>query len=466
MMPSVSHEAETKSQALDQVLAWRGPRILAVWQGGSSSVALPEREITLTVGRSKNSDVRIDDASVSRTHVKLHICAPAANDERAIVVEDQGSSNGTRINGRRMDPKASSRVVPGDVVEMGSAVLVVQRFGDVAPPSDAFRPPSDRPAAPNGPVALSSAPMQRFYRTLNLVARSRINALIIGETGVGKDVAARAIHERSPRAGAPFVAINCASMPETLLESELLGFERGAFTGADRSKKGLVEAASGGTLFLDELGELPLGVQAKLLRIIEVGEVRRLGSLDQRAVDVRFIAATNRPLQSMVDAGSFRRDLYYRINGISLHIPPLREHVEDIEPLARWFVARASQESGLMAPLLSRAALAALRAHGWPGNIRELRNVMERALVLSQGETIDVGHLALQIADPVPEWSADPPVLRDQLANFERERIVAALEQTGGNQSRAAELLGMSRRTLVKRIGEYALPRPRKGRSS
>ena len=361
---------------------------------------------------------------------------------------------------------AKCAIAPGDVVELGSAVVLVQRFRD----GEGFAPaPMPPRTPPKSEVVLESAAMKRLYRTLELVAASRINVLLIGETGVGKEVAARAIHERSPRSTAPFIAMNCASMPETLLESELFGFDRGAFTGAERPKEGLIEAADQGTVLLDEVGELPLGVQAKLLRILEAGEVRRLGSLSERTIDVRFVAATNRPLEEMVEAGTFRRDLFYRLNGINLHIPPLREHPEDVLPLAQNFLARAAHAANASPPPITDSAKAALQRHQFPGNIRELKNVVERALVLSRGgpiapEHIVVGSYGLD-SDRPPSSAAKRGGLRQELVELERDRIVAALEQTGGNQTQAAKLLGMSRRTLVKRLGEYDLPRPRKKKS-
>jgi len=464
-------EAPTRSQLLDHPLIRTGPCALAFWDGGSTALTLPEQAVTFSVGRSKTCDLRVDLASVSRTHMKLHIGAPDAAGERTLAVEDLGGSTGTRINGKRMDASSTHPISFGDVVALGSAVVLVQRFGDAgvsqAPPV-VQEPASDS-------LVLSSAAMQRLYRTLTLVASSRINVLLVGETGVGKEVAASAIHTRSPRAKHPFVAINCAAIPEALLEGELFGFERGAFTGADRTKSGLIESAHHGTLMLDEVGELPLGVQAKLLRILEGGQVRRLGSLETRTVDVRFIAATNRSLEDMVEEGKFRRDLYYRLNGMCLHLPPLRERLEDIEPMALSFLVRSAAEQQLVVPPISPNARAALRRHSWPGNIRELRNVMERALLLSQGEMIETEHLAVSPTSavshvhaapgsPARAPSGPPSGLKQELNQLERERIVSALEQTGGNQTQAATLLGMSRRTLVKRLQEYNLPRPRKGR--
>ena len=463
-------ETRTRSQLLDDVGLDDRPRVLLIWQGGSTSLALPADATTLSVGRSKTADLRVEHPSVSRQHVTLHAAAAEPDGERRLVVQDHGSSNGTRVNGRRMKANAQQAIAPGDVVELGGAMLIVQRPGVMAPgvamlPSSADRP--SRRGRAEGAVVLGSASMQRLYRMIDMVAESRIHVLLRGETGVGKEVAAQAVHRRSPRAESPFVALNCASLPENLLESELFGYQRGAFTGADRDKPGLIESASGGTLLLDEVGELPLATQAKLLRVIEERELRRLGSLEPRAVDVRFVSATNRDLEQMVAEGRFRRDLFYRLNGIKLEIPPLRERQDDIVPLAERFLTNASGEHGWPIPPLTDGARRTLLAHAWPGNIRELKNVIERALVMSQGAAIEAERLAIDgvtvaAAEAAGEHVGSGDDLKSELAAIEKQRIIDALEQTGGNQTRAAELLGMSRRTFVKRLDEYGVPRPRK----
>jgi DNA-binding NtrC family response regulator len=299
--------------------------------------------------------------------------------------------------------------------------------------------------------------MSRLEPFIEKVAGSTISVLILGETGVGKEVMARTIHSRSARAKAPLVCINCAALSESLLESELFGHERGAFTGAVQAKPGLLEAASGGTFFLDEIGEMRLALQAKLLRVLEQREVQRLGSLAPRPIDVRFIAATNRDLEEEIEARRFREDLYFRLNGISLTIPPLRERLEEIEPLARAFLARACERAGRAVPAISTAALELLRRYRWPGNVRELRNLMERALVLC-GDVILVEHFPAECVVQEPEPPRDDPF---QGMNV-RERVIAALEACNGNQTRAAEMLGVSRRTLITRMEQYDLPRPRK----
>jgi transcriptional regulator with GAF, ATPase, and Fis domain len=284
------------------------------------------------------------------------------------------------------------------------------------------------------------------------------------------------IHRLSPRAGMPFVKFNCSALVESLVESELFGHEKGAFTGATSTHAGLLEAANGGTVCLDEIGELSLAVQAKLLRVLEERVVRRVGSTTERKIDVRFVCATNRDLLEEVDAGRFRRDLYYRINGVRIVMPPLRERPEEIVPLARAFAGRARPGVSIV---LGNETIAAMMAHSWPGNIRELRNTVERAVLTSSGGAIRPSHLVLEPSRPVLRDSYPtvpverishetiPPsrpsgTLANEVAELERKRIVETLEHFGGNQTQAARALGMSRTTLIARMEEYALRRPRK----
>jgi two-component system response regulator AtoC len=292
--------------------------------------------------------------------------------------------------------------------------------------------------------------------------------LILGETGVGKEVLAEEIHRRSGRKGR-FVPLNCAALTETLLESELFGHEKGAFTGAIASKQGLFETADGGTVFLDEVGDLPPATQVKLLRVLEERKVLRVGGLSARSVDVRFIAATHRDVEQDANRGRFRSDLYYRLNGITLTVPPLRQRRADIVPLAeRFLLATSHGLKRATPPAISAEARAVLVDYAWPGNIRELRNVIERGVLLCDGDELLPMHLPPKmISEPVPASPAaletDPRArLLQQIEEVERTRLVEALRRCGGNQTQAAELLGISRRTLVTRLGEYDLPRPRR----
>jgi len=322
---------------------------------------------------------------------------------------------------------------------------------------------------PLGPsIELASEGMKRAYDMAVRAAPNNISVLLLGETGVGKEVMTRAIHDMSARADKPFLALNCAGLSEGIIESELFGHEKGSYTGATESKVGLLEAANGGTLFFDELGEMPLAIQAKLLRVLETREVLPVGARKARPIDVRIIAATNRDLDVEVERGTFRRDLYYRLNGIAITIPPLRERRSEIEPLARMFIERAAQALGrASAPRLSADACTALMAYDWPGNLRELLNMMERAVLLCDGAEIDISHLPEEkLKDLVssPGFRVTPPslVMRNLTPEErnERSRMVAALDRNGWNQSRAAEELGMPRRTFISKLARYDIPRP------
>jgi DNA-binding NtrC family response regulator len=512
-------------------------RVTVFSPAGSAVYELPARA-SLTIGRTRSADIPIEHGSVSRKHAVLHV---GTN----VRVEDCGSLNGTRVGGKKLKPNQIVEVPPGTVIEIGKAMLVIH--GEAVPSAreiDDAPPPS---------FVVRDASMERLYRLVEMVAKSDISVLLYGETGVGKEVFAQTIHKRSPRASKPFVGLNCAALPENLLESELFGYERGAFTGAVQAKAGLLESAQGGTVFLDEVGEMPMPAQAKLLRALELREVIRLGATVARPIDVRFISATNRNLEEQAARGLFRQDLFFRLDGISVQIPPLRDRKSEIAPLAKQFVGEAARRAGVRPPPLSDEAIASLERHGWPGNVRELRNVMERAVLLSGGGTIRGEHIVLRgMTLPPPDAFAQPPAragttqpmaahpsppafpaalpayatppaqaspmnpvvaqppagpswlhpparapegergpetpapntrpaqpvltpyampqemgglprhLHRDLADLERQRIIEALERTGGNQKEAAELLGISRRTLISRLDEYNLPRPRK----
>jgi DNA-binding NtrC family response regulator len=316
-----------------------------------------------------------------------------------------------------------------------------------------------KPAA-RGELVLRSERMREIYDVLGRIAGGDISVLLLGETGVGKEIVAEAVHRMSPRAARPFLRLNCAALSETLLESELFGHEKGSFTGALVAKPGLLETAAGGTVFLDEIGELPMSAQVKLLRVLEERKVLRVGGLTPGTIDVRFVAATNRDLDAEIRRGAFREDLFYRLNGFSVAIPPLRERPTEVEPLARHFVAEFCRRNARYPePELAPAALAWLVGYRWPGNIRELRNLVERAVLLCTGDAITLDHLPidkLERAQPAP---APAPVVKN---DDERARITAALDQCGGNQTRAAVVLGISRRTLLNRLDELGLVRPRK----
>ena len=299
-----------------------------------------------------------------------------------------------------------------------------------------------------------SKPMQQVFELVELAAPSKSNILILGESGTGKELVAKAIHHHSRRADGPFVTVNSGSMPNDLLESNLFGHVKGAFTGAVSSKKGLFEAAAGGTIFFDEIGNIPLETQAKLLRVVQEREFMRLGGVDVIQADVRIVAATNADLEEMVAEGSFREDLYYRLAVISIGLPALNRRTEDIPLLAKHFLGKYARENEKEIVDISPAAMEMLLDYGWQGNVRELENVIERAVVLSTGEELDVDLLPHNVREPKTQ-STPPPELptngqsfKDAVSAYERALIVKALRSTGGVQKRAAELLKVKPTTL------------------
>jgi two-component system response regulator AtoC len=285
--------------------------------------------------------------------------------------------------------------------------------------------------------------------------------LIMGESGTGKELLARAIHVRSPRKKKPFVAINCGAIPENLLESELFGYVRGAFTDAVRNKLGLFEEADGGTLFLDEIGELPLGLQVKLLRVLQEDEIRRVGENQPRKVDVRILAATIRDLAEEVRSSQFREDLFYRLNVLSVKIPPLRDRTEDIPLLVDHFLERCNQKLGTKVAGVDPAAMKMLMEYPWPGNVRELENLMERAVILCDGNKITPDLLTDKVSHTAPQPSTHLPPgqlsIKKTTRAMEEELIKRALAETGGNRTRAAKLLEISHRTLLYKLKDYKI---------
>jgi DNA-binding NtrC family response regulator len=446
---------ETAEKSPDDGLA-----LLVSKRAGVSVMRLGESR-AVVIGRAAECDVVVEDESVSRRHAVLRLGAPPT-------IEDLGSRNGTLVRDRRVQKGEPIALQPGSVFEVGNVTLVLQRT---------FAMPAEARAA--GPIVRSPV-MERLYAMLDVVAPSALSVLLLGETGVGKEVFARELHGRSTRARGPFVPLNCAALPESILEAELFGHERGAFTGAVQARAGLFEAASGGTVFLDEIGELPLPWQVKLLRVLESGEVMRLGSTRPRTVDVRFVCATNRDLPVLVANGAFRDDLFFRINGVTITIPPLRERSEDVVALAEHFLGRLAASKGRPVPVVSPDATRVLSEHRWPGNVRELRNVVERAFVLASGGDVHAEHLLLgaqragerggvELTGTYPQVPAaseprNEPI-REEIESLYRERVEDALKQTAGNQSRAAKLLGVSRRTLMAKMDAYGLERPRKGKT-
>jgi transcriptional regulator with PAS, ATPase and Fis domain len=298
----------------------------------------------------------------------------------------------------------------------------------------------------------NSPPWLAVLKRAGQVAVTEATTCLQGESGTGKEVLARFIHRASPRTRGPFLAINCAALPETLLESELFGFERGAFTGAQQMKPGQMELAHGGVLFLDEITEMPLAAQAKLLRVLQEREFLRLGGMRPIKMDVRVIAATNQDLFSAVAHGRFRQDLYYRINVFDIRLPPLRERDQDILLLATSFLEELARTNGCPSVQLTPGAEAALLAYRWPGNVRELRNAIERASIVCEGPFIDAEHLSLAVKEEMP------PLAATDLRGLEQQAITRALREGGGNKARAARQLGISRTQLYSRLRKYGLP--------
>ncbi len=308
----------------------------------------------------------------------------------------------------------------------------------------------------------SSAPMQEIFRLIEMVAPSTAAVLITGASGTGKELVARTIHDLSPRRSKPFVPINCAAIPETLIESEIFGHEKGAFTGALERRTGCFELAEGGTLLLDEIGEMPVGTQAKLLRVLEDGKLRRLGSKVETSVDVRVLAATNKVPDEAVAAGELREDLYYRLNVFNIRMPALREHKDDIRELAKSLLTDMNQKHNRSVSDVSEAVLNVFQSYGWPGNVRELRNTLERAVIVCDGGLIETKHLPPGFGQSVKVVVSDPDAVHlgvgTTVEEAEKLLILKTLQATNNNKTRAAEILGISLKTLHNKLKEYGRP--------
>jgi transcriptional regulator with GAF, ATPase, and Fis domain len=444
-----------------------------------------------TIGRGDKCDIVIAQGTASREHAVIH-------DGIIPEIEDLGSLNGTIVAGRRLGPGERVRLEEGMSIQIGSVTLIAHSTA-----VDALTLGEDGGAGPLLPgVVLQDEKMLALYRLVEDVAASDLSVLILGETGTGKELLAQLIHDRSPRSKSAFVRLNCAALPESLAESELFGHERGAFTGADRPKPGLFEAANDGTLFLDEVGELSLAMQARLLRVLDKGEILPVGAIKAKKVAIRIVAATNRDLRSRVSTGRFRADLYYRLSGVIVNVPPLRERPNDIPALIDFFARPCADRAGKPLPMFDEGAMSALCGYRWPGNVRELKHVVERVVLLTRTGVVTASDLHLDAEDPaaraarpngpdetgpapratesgvdvsldddeyedIPtrvsfDKQSDAGAARSEDPAGERERIVDALARAHGNQVRAARLLGISRRTLINRLDEYGLPRPRK----
>lgn len=350
---------------------------------------------------------------------------------------------------------------PVNVKELRHIVDKVGEFGELKKENQQLRTQIDKRFGIEGMIG-ETAEMSRLYDNIRQIAPTKANVLILGESGTGKEVLANALHRASPRAKKPFVAVHCAALPENLLESELFGHERGAFTGAVSRKPGRFEMANGGTIFLDEIGEIPLAMQVKLLRVLEAREIQRVGGTETIKVDVRILAATNRDLQEEVSEGRFREDLYYRLNVVSMTLPPLRNRRGDIPVLTRHFLGEFARENHREPPELSRDAIERLQAYHWPGNVRELRNIIENTYVFLKGDVVRADDLPNNLGSSAPATgaaSAEGLVVPMglPLEEVETRYLKRTLEECDGNRTRAAEVLKISRRTLQRRIKELGL---------
>jgi DNA-binding NtrC family response regulator len=426
------------------VAVLRVPQVtLTVVEGPSRGASAKVAGTPLRVGSSEACGLRVADRRVSRVHLEIG----ASGD--AVTVRDLGSKNGTFVDGVRV---RDADVIAGQVIRLGDSAVRVDV--DAAQAQIAVSP-----NASFGEMLGASLPMRMIYTVLERAAATDATVLLLGETGTGKDVAARSIHAASPRRGGPFVPVDCGAIPENLIESELFGHVRGAFTGAVSSRKGAFEEANGGTLFLDEIGEMPLALQPKLLRALETRSIRRVGEATARPVDVRIVAATNRPLARAVNDGSFREDLYYRLAVIEVALPPLRARREDIAALARHFYERCAG-AGRKPPADYVASLA---SKPWPGNVRELRNAIERDVTLGlvgDQEGLPTEARAAAAAAQLPSGIESLIPLHMPLKDaraawarvFESVYVRAMLQRTGGNLTRAAEAAGVSRRFLQRML--------------
>jgi two-component system, NtrC family, response regulator AtoC len=439
------------------------PTLMVFWPGGAFARPLRAGS-SVVVGRDPKCDIVIAHASVSRSHAQVE-CTSAGE----YLVKDLESSNGTFLGAERVSTGAGARVAIGEEIRVGIARLII------------FAPRDPSVDLGGGAGDTEKRPLETVQAYARRIARGDISVLILGETGVGKDVMAELVHRESPRGPRALLRLNCAAVPEALLESELFGHERGAFTGAAATKVGLLEAAAGGSILLDEIGDLSVAAQSKLLRALENREIFRVGSTTPRPIDVRFLAATSRDLGELIAKGTFRADLYYRLSAAVLRVPPLRERTSEIVPLAARFAEDAAAKLGSTPPRISKLAVDALLAHDWPGNVRELKNAIERATLVCEDGELTAEQLDLRRSQPggtatrAPDAAGarrsrgsrepleTPRALRNELGELEKRRILEALEQCGGNQTRAAKLLGVSRRTFVKRLDLYSITRPKKG---
>jgi len=446
----IADDEESIRHVLTELLSGRGYEVRAVADGDEAARELAARDY----------DALVTDVRMPRLNgLDLIRAAQSTSPETTIIVMSAYGSHDLVIEAL----KAGAYDYLGKPFRPDEVLLVLRK----AEERERLRRENlilRREMSRRAPQLVAEGPaMKEVLRVVHKVAPAPTTVLIEGESGTGKELIARALHDLSPRAERPFVAVNCGAIPAPLIESELFGHTKGAFTDARTAKRGLFEEADGGTLLLDEIGELPPPVQPALLRVLQQGEVRRVGDARSTRVDVRVLASTNRDLASQVQAGRFREDLYYRLNVVQVRLPPLRERQEEIGQLAERLIARHAERIGVASRRLSPRALELLQRYRWPGNVRELENALERALVLSEDDEIGPDALpdAVQrtlVPEPVP-GSLDPDDLSVKRAQrvLEADLIRRALERTQGNRTRAAELLELSPRALLYKIREYGL---------
>jgi two-component system response regulator AtoC len=439
--------------------AGSGP-LLVAYLGPSIHVVPLDAGTPVVLGRSAPATLVVPDPKLSREHARF------SRSGDGVLVRDLGSRNGTWSRGERVE---TALLAPGDEVLAGGTLVRARGAGPVPP-------------VPAGDAYLAGPAMRPLLDKVARVAASRIPVVLHGETGSGKEVIAELLHTSGPRRAEPFLRVNCAAIPAQLVEATLFGHERGSYTGAHQQQRGVFEEANGGTVFLDEIGELNPAAQASMLRVLETGSFTRVGSPREIKVDVRVIAATHRSLQAMVSEGLFREDLYYRLNAVTLEIPPLRARPSDVEPIARRLVSRAAEAAGRAVRGLSGPLLSRLERHDWPGNVRELKNTIDQMVVLARGDVLRTADLPVALrgtAEPAaPALPAAPPPhgkvalsagrsvppdapaeddddggeLRSRVQQYEARLIQDALRSTGGNKTEAARLLGLPIRTLTRRI--------------
>jgi DNA-binding NtrC family response regulator len=429
--------------------------LLVMGPGVTQMVGIrPGRQVLM--GRGEDCDISVQDKKLSRQHALFKRV------ENQLFLTDLDSTNGTYVNGEKL--LTGGRLNHGDEVKAGSTRAVAVMTAATAGPgtAQAAEGKGAEKAAPvhgRSDIVVADPTMLKIYELCDRIAPRYSSALVMGETGVGKEVVARYLHSTSPYRDGPFIAINCAAIPENIAESELFGYEKGAFTGAESRKAGHLEAAHKGTLFRDEISDLPQGMQAKLLRFLDSGTLTRLGGTEQVKVDTRIIGASNKDMDREVGEGKMRADFFFRLNQFVIYVPPLRSRPAEIIPLGRHFLNLLSVKHG--APLrFSPEAEKRLADCDWPGNARQLRHVVERAAILAEGDVLEEGLIASTMGGSGPDQPASMPGMDGDVEDVEKKAIVDALKTSGGNMTKASKILGITRRRLGYKMKKYGIRKP------